>query len=517
MVHPQLHSKLNWEHQIENMKFIDFSIVRKLMSGNEQYYLFYWGTDVDKIDTIDGKIYGRYPALMSFDKDGNLLFRKEEPIPLLDSLKANGYISTGNLSEFFFTGGRINLVIPEGFFPTYSPNFFRFSSMDGNLNTIDGYESGLYQLSSLEAIINNNDLFVLSAFSLNSIDEASINVHSLDVVNNYTLKYRIWLNHAPFTDSIINDYDPTNLIFCDDSTFFVFYLAKDYKSNIVAKYSYNRDSANAFTNYNSNINSNLLNYTVYKAKSNEVIRKAYKLHNGNYLAMHYSGGFVILNENAEIIYNDLPFANSSYDNFSLAFVLPLKKKPGYYALYGNYNDNGNRNFAIVITDSLWNKVDKFVWDYGDNYNLLEDMVEGDDGNLIVYGSTRYKIDNKVVFKSYYASVHFDFLTGVEDKNNLSNDIIIQPNPATDYITINLGSIGASSNENNIWASPNASIQIYDVMGVLVAQTSSSVFNGQTGTSDPPRIDISNLSPGVYFVKIVGSNGACSIVEKFVKY
>ena len=100
-------------------------------------------------------------------------------------------------------------------------------------------------------------------------------------------------------------------------------------------------------------------------------------------------------------------------------------------------------------------------------------------------------------------------TSVSEKS--SSKLAIYPNPATDYITINIGRIGASSNENNIWASPNASIEIYDVMGVLVAQTSSSVFNGQTGTSDPLRIDISNLSPGVYFVKI-GDR-----VEKFVKY
>ena len=119
-------------------------------------------------------------------------------------------------------------------------------------------------------------------------------------------------------------------------------------------------------------------------------------------------------------------------------------------------------------------------------------------------------------ESLYLKYYIDPLLSISDEEEIK-DVMVFPNPATDYITINIGSIGAGSNENNIWASPNASIEIYDVMGVLVAQTSSSVFNGQTGTSDPPRIDISNLSPGVYFVKIVGSNGCCSIVEKFVKY
>ena len=63
------------------------------------------------------------------------------------------------------------------------------------------------------------------------------------------------------------------------------------------------------------------------------------------------------------------------------------------------------------------------------------------------------------------------------------------------------------------------MQIFDMLGLEVARTPSSVNNmknTQTGASELLRIDVSNLPAGVYFVKIVGSNGACSIVEKFVK-
>jgi len=62
---------------------------------------------------------------------------------------------------------------------------------------------------------------------------------------------------------------------------------------------------------------------------------------------------------------------------------------------------------------------------------------------------------------------------------------------------------------------NVIVEIYDLMGILIHSTPSA--------SQPPlnegnfKIDVSKLSPGVYFVKIVVSNGACSIVEKFVKY
>ena len=85
--------------------------------------------------------------------------------------------------------------------------------------------------------------------------------------------------------------------------------------------------------------------------------------------------------------------------------------------------------------------------------------------------------------------------------------LIYPNPATEYITINLSSTNPTLKRG---VEGEIVVEIYDVMGIMVAQTFPSVFNGQTGTSDPPRIDVSYLSPGVYFVKI-GDR-----VEKFIK-
>ena len=101
-------------------------------------------------------------------------------------------------------------------------------------------------------------------------------------------------------------------------------------------------------------------------------------------------------------------------------------------------------------------------------------------------------------------------TSVNNYETNHSNYIIYPNPTSDFITISLGSFGACSNENNNVASPNASIEIYDVMGILVTQTPTSVFNSQTKVLDLPRIDISHLPAGVYFMK-VGNR-----FEKFVK-
>ncbi len=90
-----------------------------------------------------------------------------------------------------------------------------------------------------------------------------------------------------------------------------------------------------------------------------------------------------------------------------------------------------------------------------------------------------------------------------------DDIFIFPNTATEYITINL------KTSEVLETSEVSRVEIYDVMGMKIQTTPSA--------SQPPlnegnlKIDISNFAHGVYFVKINGSNGACSIVEKFVKY
>ncbi|MBX3042245.1 MAG: T9SS type A sorting domain-containing protein [Ignavibacteriae bacterium] len=91
--------------------------------------------------------------------------------------------------------------------------------------------------------------------------------------------------------------------------------------------------------------------------------------------------------------------------------------------------------------------------------------------------------------------------------------MISPNPASDYITIQLSNKGLQ---------PFAAVdkvQIFDMLGIEVAQTPAPVNNmknTQTGESELLRIDVSHLPAGVYFIKINCSNGACSIVEKFVK-
>ncbi|MBX3044215.1 MAG: T9SS type A sorting domain-containing protein [Candidatus Kapabacteria bacterium] len=54
------------------------------------------------------------------------------------------------------------------------------------------------------------------------------------------------------------------------------------------------------------------------------------------------------------------------------------------------------------------------------------------------------------------------------------------------------------------------MQIFDMLGIEIM----SVGTGLDLSTQ--RIDVSHLPAGVYFIRINCSNGACSIVEKFVK-
>ncbi|GAB1372325.1 hypothetical protein MASR1M45_23870 [Candidatus Kapaibacterium sp.] len=99
----------------------------------------------------------------------------------------------------------------------------------------------------------------------------------------------------------------------------------------------------------------------------------------------------------------------------------------------------------------------------------------------------------------------------EDKDAPSNIILnkefianIYPNPATEYITINLSSINPTLKHE---VESVVSIEILDVIGVKIH---SIPVGTQNIVSLQQRIDVSNLASGLYFVKIGG------FVEKFVK-
>jgi hypothetical protein len=89
---------------------------------------------------------------------------------------------------------------------------------------------------------------------------------------------------------------------------------------------------------------------------------------------------------------------------------------------------------------------------------------------------------------------------ITDKYPIQNSITITPNPATDYIEIDINDVILSEAKN---------LRIFDLLGTEV--TTPNLTPTLSEGEGVVRLDVSHLSPGVYFVRMG------DVVRKFVKY
>jgi hypothetical protein len=171
-------------------------------------------------------------------------------------------------------------------------------------------------------------------------------------------------------------------------------------------------------------------------------------------------------------------------NFNNGITLSNSNRSDSY--FAKYNSNGICQWAEKISGSDIDDAYSIAVDSSDNIYLTGNFSSP----TIMFNNNKLLDINDYydVFIAKYSPI----LNSVSD-NTVQNNISVCPNPAGDYIEIQ--------------PSEGSDIQIFDMLGVLVAQTSSSViyrtvdYQNQTGTSDPLRIDVSFLSPGMYFIKI----------------
>jgi len=93
-------------------------------------------------------------------------------------------------------------------------------------------------------------------------------------------------------------------------------------------------------------------------------------------------------------------------------------------------------------------------------------------------------------KAATAVVHVNNCTGIANYN-IANQINIFPNPASDFLTINLGLLSGTK-----------TAELYDVSGRLVAQKSTD--------GDAMQVDLADVSKGTYFVKILNDKNVVSV-------
>jgi len=106
-------------------------------------------------------------------------------------------------------------------------------------------------------------------------------------------------------------------------------------------------------------------------------------------------------------------------------------------------------------------------------------------------------------QSKEAFEYWHILTGIESIANEVNDLIITPNPATDFLEI-------SYSPSIKMGSGGVSVEVYNVFGQKV--TTSGYYSATLPYQGVVKtmIDVSSLSPGVYLVKVEEKSG------KFVK-
>ncbi|MBS4000003.1 MAG: trypsin-like serine protease [Desulfobulbaceae bacterium] len=118
-----------------------------------------------------------------------------------------------------------------------------------------------------------------------------------------------------------------------------------------------------------------------------------------------------------------------------------------------------------------------------------------------------RMDGSVIFsisgKDFVSGKRFDFCTSVSSVEEISQDnLFIFPNPANDYIEISSYFINNSSSNNRSLGGVN----LYNSLGEIVMTLP--LAGSARGNV---KIDISNLSTGLYFIRIGDK------FEKFVKY
>jgi hypothetical protein len=161
-----------------------------------------------------------------------------------------------------------------------------------------------------------------------------------------------------------------------------------------------------------------------------------------------------------------------------------------YSKFDNYLYAINLDNTISIY-SFYNHKKIKTFDLVDKTPILDLKISSDNNGFFVRTNNTIR--------------HYDIrsITDVENTPSNTEKTLISPNPACDYITISLDSPSIKRGLGGV------SFEIYNIFGEVTTLSNPSLtLPVGEGTR---KIDISNLAPGVYFVRI-GDR-----FEKFVKY
>ncbi|MFP4528942.1 MAG: T9SS type A sorting domain-containing protein [Candidatus Kapaibacterium sp.] len=151
-----------------------------------------------------------------------------------------------------------------------------------------------------------------------------------------------------------------------------------------------------------------------------------------------------------------------------------------YFVVGGYRQHypvpGQNSYVLFIYDSNGNLIKEYNWSRGEQSEICG-IVNSPDNNIIVFGRASFG-------EMYLAEISISSLSTSYPAP--APALSLHPNPTSDFITI--------SGMND----PTQTIDIYTLAGVNIM------------SAEGPRVDVSHLAPGFYFVRVGGRS------LKFVK-
>ncbi len=173
---------------------------------------------------------------------------------------------------------------------------------------------------------------------------------------------------------------------------------------------------------------------------------------------------------------------------------------GYYYVAHHTGDHNRGNVVLDIYDENWSQVFTInvtnypiLTSYGTSFNANRPFIQKV-GDKIYISYDVASIDYPDTKKDWQANVKVYQINSSANIKEISSEsqFTISPNPASDKINV-------IDNSNTIYQ-----YEIMDLMGKYI-------LNSKLNT-----IDISNLTKGVYFIKIISLNNNAFVYKKFIK-
>ncbi|MCX6154174.1 MAG: T9SS type A sorting domain-containing protein [Candidatus Kapabacteria bacterium] len=219
-----------------------------------------------------------------------------------------------------------------------------------------------------------------------------------------------------------------------------------------------------------------------------------------------SSGFVSLGTIRPINTNDTTTYNFFLKKFDLSgnlisefvFTGMFIYKGNNRTFLADYIETKDKGFLFVGSNPIGYSMNSnnYIIKFDSSGNKLYEKSWGPSGSCLFAISKNDKNDYCILGRNYLVCLNDSLLTNVFDINNKSNDLIISPNPTTDFL--------------NISGLQGEAVQIFSIEGEKLMEIKPSEgFEPSEGS----KIDISALPVGVYYLSV--TTGTQRITKSFV--